>query len=153
MCTKMGIMERLLILEINSVTIVLFWNLLGTGRLSSLITVVVIQSGVKKTVHILELARIQKKTGTTAHVMLLWGGSVRNWLSTELYVYMLLKGIVPVPSHQEYLLKRFIWNVQSTWNQLCHGYRHCLYLCRFKWKKSCTVTPEVEVESHCNFKK
>lgn len=31
--------------------------------------------------------------------------------------------------------------------------RHCLYLCRFKWKKSCTVTPEVEVESHCNFKK
>lgn len=107
----MGIMERLLILEINSVTIVLFWNLLGTGRLSSLITVVVIQSGVKKTVHILELARIQKKTGTTAHVMLLWGGSVRNWLSTELYVYMLLKGIVPVPSHQEYLLKRFIKKV------------------------------------------
>lgn len=107
----MGIMERLLILEINSVTIVLFWNLLGTGRLSSLITVVVIQSGVKKTVHILELARIQKKTGTTSHVMLLWGGSVRNWLSTELYVYMLLKGIVPVPSHQEYLLKRFIKKV------------------------------------------
>lgn len=107
----MGIMERLLILEINSVTIVLFWNLLGTGRLSSLITVVVIQSGVKKTVHILELARIQKKTGTTAHVMLLWGGSVRNCLSTELYVYMLLKGIVPVPSHQEYLLKRFIKKV------------------------------------------
>lgn len=107
----MGIMERLLILEINSVTIVLFWNLLGTGRLSSLITVVVIQIGVKKTVPILELARIQKKTGTTAHVMLLWGGSVRNWLSTELYVYMLLKVIVPVPSHQEYLLKRLIKKV------------------------------------------
>lgn len=36
---------------------------------------------------------------------------MRNWLSTELYVYMLLKVIVPVPSHQEYLLKMFIKKV------------------------------------------
>lgn len=36
---------------------------------------------------------------------------MRNWLSTELYVYMLLKVIVPVPSHQEYLLKRLIKKV------------------------------------------
>lgn len=65
---------------------------LATGRKISLIMVVEMDNGVKKTVHTSELARKLKKTGTIGHVMLLCAGSVRKRLSTGVeYVSMLVQ--------------------------------------------------------------
>lgn len=54
--------------------------------------VVETDNGVKKTVHISELARKLKKTGTIGHVMLLCAGSVKKRLSTGVeYISMLVQ--------------------------------------------------------------
>ena len=72
-------------IHVNNAIIVLFVDLLGTGRDHSLIMVVDITHLDTRTVPI-SLLEAVTWTGMTCLVKPVWGGSVRKWFSTGAYV-------------------------------------------------------------------